>query len=625
MPHEDDSALERMRSRLYAADKENDTLEFDDLTERAPEVPRGWNPPADMPKTTHKSLPLSLKFLLGAIGFCVLAGLLTAFFLFSGGRSVSTDNIDFDIEAPVTAAGGDTVTIQIAIENRNPVAIKDTNFSVEFPEGTRSAEDVTKSFTRYADTLGEVESGKAVVRTVRATVFGAENTKMIIPVRLEYKTVTSNAVFVKEEDIELTITSSPMSVTATSISEVSSGQPLTISLSVRSNATEPLANIALKPEFPFGFTVGETSLPIENGVFDIGTLRAGQERKITVSGTLAGENGDERVFRWSAGSMATSTNGALGVVFATAQSSITITRPFFDVTLSLNNETSGTPIVAAGQTVQGVVRWRNTLSSSITDGSVVVALSGTAFDPKSVDADNGFYRSSDNTITFSRETDSGLRSIAPGDTGVGTFSFRIKSGSELSALRNPSANLTVSSSGRRTGESGVPETLTASLTRSIKIATGISLTSRAVRTVGPFANTGPLPPEPDKETTYTVMLTAQNDVNSIGGAVVTATLPSYVRFTGATNPNGSVTYAEATRTIKWMVGELGPNTTKQASFQVGFTPSSSQSGSSPMIVSAQSFTGTDRFTQANVTSTAPQLTIETTTDPSYDREDGRVE
>ncbi len=615
-----------MRSRLYAPNADKEALGQDELSERASEVPRGWNPPPEMPKKpTYKTLPLSLKFLLGALGFCIVAGLATAYFLFMGGRTVSTDNIDIDIEAPVTAAGGDTISIQIAIENRNPVAIKDTDFSVEFPEGTRSADDVTKPFTRYNDTLGEVESGRAVVRTIRATVFGAENSTVRIPIRLEYRTVTSNAVFVREEVYELTITSSPMSVTATSVSEISSGQPLTVSLSVRSNATEPLTDVALKPEFPFGFTLGEASLPLESGLFDLGTLRPGQERKITVSGTLAGENNDERVFRWSAGSVATSTNGALGVVFATAESSVTITRPFFDVSLSLNNETTGTPVVAAGQTVQGVVRWRNTLDDPITDGSVIIALSGNAYDPKSVVADNGFYRSSDNTIRFDRDTDSGLRSIAPGDTGVGTFSFRIKSGSELDSLRNPSATFTVSSSGRRVGQSGVPESLTAVITRSVKIATGISLESRAVRSVGPFTNTGPIPPEPDRETTYTIMLTAQNDVNSIGGATVTMTLPSYVRFTGLTNPNGSVTYTESTRTVKWVPGDIGPNTTKQASFQVGFTPSSSQSNSSPMIVSAQSLTGTDRFTQTSITSTAPMLTIETDTDPAYDKEDGSVE
>jgi hypothetical protein len=484
---------------------------------------------------------------------------------------------------------------------------------------------VTKPFDRYDDTVGDLGPGKAAVKNVSAVIFGEENQVYTIPVALEYKTENSNAVFVKKMDYVLTVTTSPISVTATSVSELSSGQPLTVSVSVRSNASKPLEDVALRAEYPFGFSVTKTSVESDNGLFLLGSFEPGQEKKVTVTGVLTGENNDERVFHWSAGSVANSTGSTLGVIFATAQSEVTITRPFLDISLTLDGNGSGTPTVSAGKTVQGVVQWRNTLNVPILDSQITVALSGTAFDPNSVSSQNGFYQSADTTIRFDRDTNSGLRSIAPGDTGVGTFSFDIKSGTTLAELRNPSVTLTVSASGRRVNEAGVPDTLSSSLTRSMKIATGLNLSSRAVRTVGPFTNTGPWPPTPDTETTYTIMLTAINDVNSIGGATATMTLPAYVRFTGLTSPNdGSITYVDSTRTVKWTIGEMAPGTSKQGAFQVAFLPSISQKGTSPNLVSAQTLTGTDRFTQTVVTSTAYPVSTQTTTDPAYDISDGSV-
>lgn len=561
-----------------------------------------------------------------AAGFFVVALLTAAYFLFIGGRSVSTDNIIISTDGPTSAAGGDTVSLLVTVENHNPVAITGATIAATFPPDTRSGDDVTKPLTRYDDSLGDIPAGQAVTRTVRAVLFGQENQTVTIPLTVEYHTANSNAVFVKEKDYTLTLTTSPISVSATSVSQISSGQSLTLNVLVRSNASKPLDDIALKAEYPFGFSVTSTSVSNNNGLFSIGTLAPGQEQKLVITGVLSGQDNDERVFRFTAGSVASSTNGLLGVTYANSETDITITKPFLDIGLSLNGNDSGTPSVGAGDTVQGALSWMNTLPTNLLNGQITVSLAGSGYDPNTVTTQGGFYQSSNGTIRFDRDTSSGLANLNPGDTGAGTFSFKIKSGAALSSATNPTVTVNVSASGRRVNEAGVPDTLSSTLSRTVKITSGLNISSKLVKTVGPFTNSGPWPPVAGTATTYTAMLTASNGVNSIGGATVTMTLPSYVTFTGATSPNdGSVAYTDATRTVRWNVGDMAPGTSDQAAFQISFLPSVSQKGSHAALVSAQTITGTDRFTQGSVNTSAASLDTQATADPAYQTNYGTVQ
>lgn len=626
MPPEEDSALGRMQSRLYAQTGA-EVAPRSALPSTHVDVPRQWKqpPPPPVPRP-RKKLPLAVRFLLFSVGFFVISGVLAAYFLFMGGRSVSTDNIVIAVDGPTTAAGGDTISLLMTIENHNPVPIVSTTLAAEFPADTRSAENVSIVQTRYDDTLGDILPGEAVTRTVRVVLFGKENQTVIIPVRVEYRTSNSNSIFVKEKEYALTLTTSPVSVSATSISETSSGQPFSISVLVRSNAPKTLTDVALKAEYPFGFSVTSTSLEGSNGLFPIGTLDPGEERKLVITGSLTGGNNDERVFRFTAGSTAQATNSALGVTYAKSETVITITKPFLDVALSLNGNSTGAPTVAAGESVQGVLKWTNTLASNVLDAQVTVTLSGNGFETQTVTTQNGFYQSSNNTVRFDRDTNSSLSNVSPGDTGTGTFSFNIKPSSALSSLVNPSVSVSVSASGRRVNEAGVPETLSSTLTRTVKIASGLSVSSRLLKTAGPFVNSGPWPPIAGQETTYAVTLSAVNGVNSVGGAAVTMTLPSYVKFTGATSPiDGSVSYTESTRTVRWSVGDLAPGASREAAFQISFLPSVSQQGTSPTLVSPGKVTGTDRFTQSAINASFPALDTQAKSDPAYQTSMGTVE
>lgn len=625
---DDTSTLERLRQKLYAAEPPESFPEPTLSQKPTTPVPsqEGWSAPVPQVLQKKPRVSWAALFLGVAAVFFILAVAGAAYFLVFGGRSVSTDRITILADGPTSISSGDEVTILISIENRNPVTVMSTNLTAEFPDTTRSPDDQEQPFSHYEDTVGDILSGESGTRSVRALIFGSEGERIAVPIRFEYRIEGSNAVFVKEAEYQVQITSSPISVRAEAVSEAAVGQPLTFAVTVRSNAKEPIENVAVYAQYPFGFTARRGEGP----VFPVGTLAPGEERTITVTGTLTGENNDERVFRFTGGIRRGEETSVLAVSYSTALASVTLAKPFLSASLSVNRDTSNTPVIEAGTAVQSIVSWVNTLATPVLDGQVSVKLSGGALESSSVSAYGGFYRSSDTTIVYSRETESGLGNLAPGATGSGTFSFRTKPAASLVSMKNPTIIATISVAGRRVGESNVPENIASSVTRTIKVGTDLALTAKALYSSGAFKNTGPWPPVADQETTYTIDLSLTNTVNSVAGTVVTGVLPSYVRYVGATSPaDGSVSYNAATRTVTWRAGEIPAGSgfgaaARSSAFQVALLPSASQRGTSPILMSSVKVTGTDLFTKKELSLTRPEITTQITLDPGYVQGKGEV-
>lgn len=624
----EETPLERLEKRLYSR-KPVQTAEESALSERVVTAPTGWKHDEPIPEgPPKKKLASSVVFLMFAFGFFVIAGIAAATLLVMGGRSVSTDNIRITVEGrPTTVAGGDTLSLLITLQNRNPVAVSEGSLELVFPEGTYSADGTNAPVSRIIEDIGDIPAGGTVTKTVRAVVFGNEDQDIRIPLVFEYQTSQSSVVFEKVTEYEFTVGTSPVDVAVTSISEISSGQELSVSVSVRSNAATALENIGVVANLPFGFSLNSAEpAPVGGNMFVFPRIAPGEEAKITLSGVLTGQDNDERVFRFNVGSVNPEDPRALSVVYTTKETEVLVTKPFLAVSMLLNRAQNEPTVVQAGAPIQALLSWTNTLPTSVLDGEITVRIQGTAFDPESVSTANGFYRSSDASIVFSGEKDFGLKNLKPGDQGNGSFSFTTKTGAGMNALRNPTIILTTSIKGRRVTESAVPENISATITRTIQVASDLTVKPRGVYSVGPFTNTGPWPPKVDEETTYTIVLSAGNTVNSVAGAKAVMTLPSTSTFVGATSPSDAkITYNATTREVTWDIGDIPAGTVaREAAFQVSLLPSLSQEGKSPILVNAPKVTGFDRFIGRELVSTGAEVTTRIDTDPAYQFSFGNV-
>lgn len=601
---ENASPLETLRARLYANDP---------VSEVAPESLRrkrvarffGWQAsPAPLPgAAAHPRMPFALKFLFGAIAFFVLAGAAAAGVVIFGGRSISTTHVAVVVDAPPAIASGDTVSLVITVHNQNPVAIQNANLTVDLPAGTRAPDNPTQPLAHYADTLGSIPSGASATRTVRAVIFGAENQQLTIPVHLQYQTNGSNATSVKEASHALTVTTSPISINVASVPEIASGQPLSVTVTVRSNAATPLDNVAVAGAYPPGFTFTSSApAPASGSYFLLGTLAPGESKTITVTGTMAGQEQDQRVFRFTVGTGASDGSPAVAVPYTSNQTLVTIAKPFLGITLSVNHQSADSIVVPSDSPIQGLLSWKNSLDTPITDAQVVVRFGGNAFDPKAVSTQNGFYTSNNSTLFFTKDTVPTLALLQPQDSGTGTFTFVPK----LAGVRSPTVTMAITVSGRRAGTGG--GTVASTINRTILVGANVALTTQVTRASMPFVNSGPIPPQVDKESTYTIALSASTPLNPVGGSSVSMQLPAYVRYTGqASTASTAITYDAGTRTVTWNIGDLTPGTPVSAAFQVALLPSISQKGTSPILVGVQSFAGKDKFTMSPVAGSAPAL------------------
>ncbi len=583
--------------------------------------------PVAVVESTRPTLLSSMraKIIGGGVIFFLVALILSSAFLFFGQNTISGDNISIDVQAPFTVGGGSEVSLQVAVTNRNTVPVESATLIIEYPSGTQSAGTEGKELFRERVALNNIQTGDVLSVPVKARLFGEENEEKVINISVEYRVRGSNTTFVKDADpLRIKISSSPVTISLEAIKEVSSGQDIELVLTVRSNSPTPLTNVLVEAAYPQGFDYSEATPSPAKGqnVWVIDELEPEQEEKIRIQGVMTGDTAEARTFTFSVGLPNERNQFSLASIFTTASTEVQLTNPFLGLSVEMNGGTNKTISVAQNENVNVNIRFKNTLPDAIYDSKISVELSGNGLNASNITATNGgFYNSSVNTITWIPQETSALYELGPGEEYNVSFSIR---GANVDATRTPSIAFDVSVAGRRVSETRVPQTLTNIESRTVRFESAIDLSSYAVRSVGPFENSGPVPPRAEQPTTYTMMLGLQNGSNELADAAVTMTLPQYISWQNLVSGGDTVTYNSNTREVTWSVGSVAANSVHNAAFQISFLPSVSQVGSVPVLVGEQRLRATDRFTGSVVRDTAGAVTTALVEDPDPDTEDGRV-
>ncbi len=582
----------------------------------------------------NSSSSFFVKFFIGSVVFFIIAMSIGAYLIYNGDNIISANNIDITIDGPVTVAGGDPISFGVQVNNKNNIKLQTVDISVDFPAGTVDATDRSKELKQFRETVEDISPGGIGQKTVRAVLYGEENSKKEIIVNVSYRVAGSNAVFQKQKTYEILISSSPLSLSVSALKEITSGQELEFEVTLASNSADVIKNLLLRAVYPFGFTLTSTDVKTEgNGsTWKIGDIPPHGKKIIKFKGKLEGQDNELRVFRFTTGAQSLKKSGTIGTEYITVAKEISIKKPFISASIAFNDDTDdGIYIGAFNSPVKVTVSWFNNLSTSIIDGEIHLKLSGNAFDKVSVFPGDGLYRSADNEIVWNGITTPGLADIGAGGSGSVTFNFAPRDFNTPSrSVTDPSIALDVSVSGKRVSEANVPESIVSSAQRLVRISSQLSLSSMIARSgisAGasgrPFENTGPIPPKAEKQTTYTINWVVDNTANTITGAEVRALLPAYVKWLNKVSPSGEdISYDSKSGEVVWRVGNVDSHTAqsghhRQVSFQIGFEPSVTQVGQSPLLVQDTTLTGQDDFTGATLTSTQPALSTNFSSDPSF--------
>lgn len=621
------SPLDRLKKGLYSRNETSLDLQRHSIHAVDRVVSQDWidedKKESAIPASIHTSRKVYKIIFLASILFACIALVVTLYTFLGGKNFISADNVDILIEGPVSIGGGEVLSLQASVVNKNSTDIQLVDLIVEYPVGAKDSSDSTRDLSKVRLSLGDIKSQSVVQKTVSSILFGAEGSRYDIRFIAEYRTANSNAIFFKEKYFNILISSSPISVSINALKNVLGGQVGDTQITITSNTATLIKNLLLTVEYPFGFSVVGTNPKASYGdsVWRIGDLSPGAKRVISISGLLNGQNEESRTIKAYVGIGSQSNDREIATNIISKDHTFTIEKPFLGLDLVLNGNRKDA-FVSAGDTVSGEVLWTNNSLSKITDTRIEVKLSGNAIDKNSVNVSDGYYDSLTNTIIWEAGRVSELDGIAPGADGRLVFSFRM-----IDTLddipQNPQVAVSVSGKGNRVDENGVPSNISSGITRSAKIISNVALSGRVLRSQGPISNSGPIPPKVDAVTTYTVLWTVTNTSNSIIGAKVTASLPPQVSWTDVVIPSDSgLTYNPTGGTISWSVGSLPRNATigsgaKQVAFQVALRPSANQLGLTPEIMGPATITATDVFTGVTLQNSAPALSTRTVTDSAY--------
>ncbi len=138
-----------------------------------------------------------------------------------------------------------------------------------------------------------------------------------------------------------------------------------------------------------------------------------------------------------------------------------------------------------------------------------------------------------------------------------------------------------------------------------------------------FQNSGPIPPQVNVPTSYTITWQVSNDINGVANVKVASVLPSNVSLTAilpeSQIPNVSLN--AATHQLVWLVGNVPAGAGENVSapmlvFQVTLIPTASQQGSAAPLIGQTTISGQDQYADVTVSSLAPAVDTSFSGDPT---------
>ncbi|MCK5059963.1 MAG: hypothetical protein KAR00_02355 [Candidatus Pacebacteria bacterium] len=629
-PYEDEERIKHLKDSLYSRGfNSRSPYERSEIHKKeSPAVEESWRHnelsfEKMQKKSTKKRSILKTLFWIAALFF--VASVVTAVYMFyGGGIVVSSRNVDISIVGPISIPGGETLTLDIIIHNKNNVPLEAANLSVVYPTGTRMPDNLEIELLRERFDLGTIPAGSISKKTVEATLFGEKEEIKQTLLSLEYRVSGSSAVFVKEKTYDTTISLSPISIVAVYPKEVNANQEFELNVALTSNSSTVIEDLLFKVEYPFGFRFSNAlpKVAYDDNIWLIGNLEPGGKRTVAIKGVMQGQNEEERTFRLDVGRARVENNKQIGISFLSTLESVFIKKPFVDLTLRTNLDDGIEYVTFLGARIPVSIEWFNTLPVNVYDATIEIKITGDVFNRNSISVQNGgFYQSVNNTIIWDRHSTPELLEVSSHDAGNVSFSLPLlQDGEGTASLRNPTVNIDAVFRGTRFSNDGAPQQVLSTASKIIKVSSNLLLGSRIVYTMGPFNNYGHLPPKAEQETTYTVFWTITNIFNDVLGATVYAKLPPYISWIGASSPlSENISFDAKNREVIWSVGniEKGVGATlpaREVAFQLSFLPSLGQIGTIPVVVNTQTLSGKDLFTDTALEDTASPLTIWLVTD-----------
>ncbi len=538
--------------------------------------------------------------------------------------SFDQSRVSFSINGLSQIKSGKLTTYEIDYSNNNRATLKNAVLTISYPEDVQQEDNPNfkeETPTSGSFSLGNIPGHSSGKATLNVRAYNPNGNLMYLKAQLSYTPSTFNSQFSIQNQLGITITSTPIDLEVLAPTNVSGGDSINYLITYRNTGQENFSGVRIEANYPNGFSFANSDpVPDEsNNVWYIGDLAPGQDGKISVSGKMQGQKDQKETINVSAG---TTENGKF-LAYSETNVDTKITVPPLEISQTVNGQTS--LYANAGDTLNYAVNYANNGNTALRNAIVTVNLSSPALDYTTLKTQKGgSFDPSSNAITWKASDYPNLGDLEPGMSGTIKFSIGIKSTLPVSGTSDKNFMIaSIASINTPDIQTSVDSNKTVSGNEiDVKLNSKLLFAASGFFTDQLISNSGPIPPQVGQPTTYTIHWIAGSVSNDVTGATVTATLPTNVSMTGSIKPSdANLTYNDRTNQVTWNIGNLSAGTgvispAKEVDFQVKLIPQPNQVGETADLVGPMAFSAVDSFTGQNLTAASDKLTTYLANDPT---------
>lgn len=511
---------------------------------------------------------------------------------------VSAANIDMTADITPYVEGGEATPLILTLRNRNTATLESANVTLLYKQGNGSQDEQEK--IQEKRDIGTIKTGEYKKQDFTLALYGSESETREIVLKLEYKVAGSNATFSKLVTTTVILRAPPIAVSVDGPETLSIGQSGVYSFVIQNNSATSSLPSVLQVIFPNSFTSeSQNQKPVSRStVWSIRSLLPGEKETIIVTGFFSGKQGESGTISAKIGSRGDNPS-TIGIVYASKTTDVVLRSSPLTVNATLISEQGGGESLRYGDRASITLTYNNTSTQVLENVAIKLVLSGDAAIYNLINPTSGYYDSLNKIITWDKATFPDLAVLAPNSQGTLQVIIPIVAKGNNSPVLK--AVLTGSGSTKEAND------IVATFSKTWAVQGSASVVTKTQYKTSPFGNTGPIPPRPNQETTYTanIAVSAQNALTS---ARVSFVLPAYVTWRNVSSDATLITYDARTRTVSWNIGKLDAGKTIVADIGLSVRPSQSHVGQSPAITSGIIFDADEEVSRVHLRTTLSPLT-----------------
>jgi hypothetical protein len=546
----------------------------------------------------------------------------------------SKTNIQINIKTPQDIASGKEFTLTIEYTNDNRVNLNDVYLIVDYPSGVFSTEgEELPREQRSLQTIRKKSSGR---EDFKIRFVGDKGEFKNVSARLEYRPQNISSRFENSVSARIEINSVLISIKVDGPDAAMSGQEVEYIIEYENKANREISDLKIEIEYNEGFKIKNTNpepMAGSKNIWQINTLKAGEKKSINLTGTLEGNEGEDKIIRATMGG----TENEQFLLYSRSEYNTKIASSPLLLFAELEGIDEEGCNINSGDHLTYKITFKNNTDVAFKELILKTSLEDSVFDFRKVNLGGvGFFDSRENVITWAGGEVPMLDLLEPGNSGEVKFTVDIKKPIPMNSYNAKNFQAKIIS---EIGTLTVPAKFAISelkITKelSCKINTDLNVKSKAFYydPLPSILNKGPLPPKVDEATTYAIHWEITNSTNDAENVRVSSVLPqgiTWLNYYVNKVSNSQIYYNERTKEVTLEIPKIPAGVgytlpVYEFIFQISLMPSINQIGQAPLLINDTIIEGRDTFTNITLRGTSSDVSTTIPDDPKAAYIYGRV-